>query len=151
MADEIKQPPLRGGRVAGVGQFHSGSKRSVARLKQLNYDPIGELVANYRKLQAEVERQEKIRDGVIVELTSTGKVKAYRAEVHHALYDKLIAIGDKLLRYGYGRVPETTIVEDRKPMPLVVNLTKKGEIYTVNEDAMPDRPILGVDEDGNYE
>lgn len=151
MADEIKQPPLRGGRTAGVGQFHSGAKRSVARLKQLNYDPIGELVANYRKLQAEVERQEKIRDGAIVELTSTGRTKAYRAEVHHALYDKLITIGDKLLRYGYGRVPETTIVEDRKPMPLVVNLTKKGEVYTVNEDAMPDRPMLDIDEDDGYE
>ena len=148
MADEIKQPPLRGGRVAGVGQFHAGAKRSVARLKQLNYDPIGELVANYRKLQAEIERQEKIRDGVIVELTSTGKVKAYRAEIHHALYDKLIAIGEKLLRYGYGRVPETTIVEDRKPMPLIVNLTKKGDVYTVNE---VDHPVLDFDEDGNYE
>ena len=141
MADDIKQPPLRGGRPPGIPQFQAGGQKSVARLRQLQYDPIGELVANYRKLEAEVERQEKIRDGIIVELASNGKPRAYRAEVHHAIYDKLIAIGDKLLRYGYGRVPETLLVEERKPQPLVVNLTKKGDTYVVN-DEMPDA-ILG--------
>lgn len=133
MADDIKQPPLRGGRPPGIPQYQAGGQKSVARLKQLQYDPIGELVGTYNKLKAELERQEKIRDGVIVELTSTGKPKAYRAEVHHALYDKLIAISEKLLRYGYGRVPETTIVEEKRPMPLIVNLTKKGEVYVANE------------------
>ena len=145
MADDIKQPPLRGGRPPGIPQFQAGGQKSVARLRQLQYDPIGELVETYNKLKSELERQEKIRDGLTVELGSNGKPRAYRAEVHHAIYDKLIAIGDKLLRYGYGRVPETLLVEEKKPQPLVVNLTKKGDTYVVN-DEMPDA-ILG-DEDG---
>ena len=122
----------------GIPRFQAGGQRSVARLRQLQYDPIGELVENYRKLKLEVERQEKIRDGVIVELTATGKPRSYRAEIHHALYDKLIAVSDKLLRYGYGRVPETLLVEEKKPLPLIVNLTKKGETYVVNDDMLPD-------------
>ena len=148
MADDIKQPPLRGGRPPGIPQFQAGGQKSVARLRQLQYDPIGELVANYRKLEAEVERQEKIRDGIIVELGSNGKPRAYRAEVHHAIYDKLIAIGDKLLRYGYGRVPETTIIEDRKPQPLIVNLTKKGDVYVANEQ--PDQLEFGEELEDEY-
>ena len=148
MADDIKQPPLRGGRPPGIPQFQAGGQKSVARLRQLQYDPIGELVETYNKLKLELERQEKIRDGIIVELGSTGKPKAYRAEVHHALYDKMITIGDKLLRYGYGRVPETTIVEEKKPMPLIVNLTKKGDVYVANEQ--PDQLEFGEDLEDEY-
>lgn len=147
MADDIKQPPIKGGRTPGIPQFQAGGHKSVLRLRQMQYDPIGELVENYRKLQYEIERQEKIRDGIIVELTATGKPKNYRAEVHHALYDKLIAIGDKLLRYGYGRVPETVLVEEKKPLPLIVNLTKKGDTYVVNDDHMPDGIIPSDDGD----
>ena len=138
MADsDNTQPAWKPGNQLGIPKFHAGGNKSVNRLRQLQYDPIGELVAKYRMLEAEIARQEKIRDGVIVELTATGKPKSYRAEVHHALFDKMIAIGDKLLRYGYGRVPETTIVEERKPQPLIVNLTKKGDVYIAN-DVQPD-------------
>lgn len=134
---EESQPQLRGHPDSRIvkNSYQAGKPRSVRRLQTLAYDPIAELVSNYRRLEAELAYQEKLRTGEIVELTATGKPRSYRAEVHHALYDKLIAIGDKLLRYGYGRVPETTIVEEKKPMPLVVNLTKKGEVYTVNEDS----------------
>lgn len=128
-----KQPEWKPGRQLARPRFALGGKKSVARLEQLRYDPIGELVSNYRKLEAELDRQEKIRDGLIVELTGTGKPKSYRPEIHHAIYDKMIAISDKLLRYGYGRVPETQIVEEKKPMPLIVNLTKKGEVYIAND------------------
>ena len=93
-----------------------------------------ELVKQYEAIQLLVKHQEDMRDGRRIELTVTGKPKSYRAEVHHALYDKLINIGDKLLRYGYGRVPEVNIIEERKPQALIVNLTKKGETYIVNED-----------------
>ena len=145
--NDNKQPAWKPGNQLGVPKFHAGGHKSVTRLRQLQYDPIGELVENYRKLQYEIERQEKIRDGIIVELTATGKPKNYRAEVHHALYDKLIAIGDKLLRYGYGRVPETVLVEEKKPLPLIVNLTKKGDTYVVNDDSMPDGIIPSDDGD----
>jgi hypothetical protein len=132
----IAQPSIKGDR-RGITQFHSGGPKSIRRLAQLDYDPIGELVDKYRKLEKEVERQEKIRDGLIVELTSTGKPRAYRAEIHHALYDKLIAVGDKLLRYKYGRVPETLEIKHDRPAAMVVQLTKAGETYTIGEPEMP--------------
>lgn len=140
MVNDNKQPDWKRGNPGGqlgVPKYHSGGNKSINRLKQLQYDPIGELVATHNKLKAELERQEQIRDGVIVELTATGKPKAYRAEVHHALYDKVIAISEKLLRYNYGRVPELNVVESRVPQPMVVNLTKKGDTYVINNE-MPD-------------
>lgn len=140
------QPPLKAGRQGGPTPtlFQAGAKRSQLRLKHLGFDPIGELVKQYRQLELELEYQEGLRSGAIVELSaSTGKAKAYRPEVHHAIYDKLIKVGEALLRYGYGRVPETTVVEEKRPMPLVVNLTKKGETYVINDNSgdMPDEEM----------
>lgn len=116
-------------------KWQPGYPRSVRRLARLGFDPIGELVDKYRKLEGELEYQEKLRSGAIVELRSDGKPRAYRAETHMAIYDKLIAVSEKLLRYNYGRVPELNLVEERKPTPLIVNLTKKGEVYTVNDES----------------
>lgn len=146
MANEIEQPKIRGGRTPGIPQYSAGAKRSVARLKNLDYDPIGELVAQHRKLEEELRYQEKLRSGEIVELLANGKPRSYRAEIHMSIYDKLIAIGDKLLRYGYGRVPETLQIEEIKPAPLVINLTKKGEQYVLN-DEQPDYTDVEFAED----
>ncbi len=122
-------------RQTGVPKYASGGARSVGRLRSLKFDPIGELVTKYRQLEEEIERQKLIRDGVIVELTSAGKPRAYRPEVHHAIFDKQISIGEKLLRYAYGRVPDEGMETPKTPMPLIVNLTKKGETYIANESA----------------
>ena len=150
MADSSKdkQPAWKPGNQLGIPKYQAGGNRSIGRLKHLNFDPIGELVSNYRAVQKEIERQEMIRDNQIVELTTTGKTKAYRPEVHHALYDKLINIGEKLLRYGYGRVPETTVVEQKQAMPLIVNLTKKGQVYVAN-DTQPDQATDVWPEEGD--
>lgn len=120
--------------------FRGGSKASVARLEFLGFDPIAELVMVYRKLQWEVERQEKIQDGEIVELNAQGKPRAYSAMIHHNLLDKLAMTAEKLLRYKYGRVPENAEEARSKVASLVINLTKKGEVYTINgdNDEMPD-------------
>ena len=131
----IEQPARIGGRNAGYTQYHRGGPKSVARLRNLQFDPIGELVAKYRKLESEIEYQEKIKTGQIQELGPGGRVRAYRPEVHHALYDKLITIGKELLRYGYGRVPEQVNSEQAVPQPLIVSLTAKGEVYVVNEES----------------
>jgi hypothetical protein len=115
-----------------------GSDRAVARLKALQYDPIKELVDLHTELEIEVERQKKIRAGEIVELTSTGKPRAYRAEVHHALYDKLIAIGKELIKYGYS--PQSSGNGDGvaapPKAPLVIQLTEEGETYVVNDPSI---------------
>jgi hypothetical protein len=129
----IEQPSGRGVRLT-ANPYRAGSQRSVARLQQLQFDPIGELVAKYRGLEKELERQELIREGKLVEMTTTGKARAYRADLHHAIYDKLIAVADKLLRYGYGRMPETINIEERRPTPLIVNLSKDNEQYVINNN-----------------
>jgi hypothetical protein len=57
-----------------------------------------------------------------------------------SIYDKQIAIAEKLLRYNYGRVPEISEEQQRAPMPLIVNLTKKGDTYIVNNEVPDDTP-----------
>jgi hypothetical protein len=121
--------------------YRRGAARSVARLRSLEFDPIGELVAQYRKLQDELKRQEDIRANRIVELRADGKPKSYRVDIHMGLYDKLREIGKELLRYGYGRVPELNVVTDRVPQPLVVNLARKGEQFVINNE--PDEDMNG--------
>lgn len=112
--------------------FRRGSHKSQARLKQLDFDPIEELVMQYNKLKTELARQEQIRDGTIVELTAQGKPKAYRVDIHLAVYDKLREISKELLRYGYGRVPELNVLENVTPRTLQINLTAKGEVFKIN-------------------
>jgi hypothetical protein len=136
------------GGVTGRASPKGGSKTSIGRLQHLDFDPITELVLTYRKIQAEVERQEEIRDNILVELSTSGKPKAYRPEVHHALFDKLINVGEKLLRYRYGRVPENVEEGRKQAAALVINLTKKGEVYRINDDGdMPDADQQDVFED----
>lgn len=107
--------------------------KSAAKLVSLNFDPIEKLVEQYTVLQKEIEYQEKLRNNEIIEVNAKGAVRTYRAEIHMSLYDKLINISEKLTRYGYGRVPETTIVEDKRIPPLVVQLTQEGDTYNINE------------------
>ena len=143
MSEANKQPAIPRKMEVGSSnetirkRFVAGGKRSQMRLRQLYFDPIEELVTRYRQLEQELAYQEKLRSREIIELTPTGKERAYRAEIHHAIYDKLMKIGADLLRYGYGRVPEANIVETKSPGPLVVNLTKKGDQYVVNDIEPP--------------
>jgi hypothetical protein len=50
-----------------------------------------------------------------------------------ALYDRQLRVGEQLLRYGYGRVPEVVQIEEKRIEPLVVNLTKEGDTFIINE------------------
>lgn len=133
----------------GKPNYIGGGKRSVKRLEALGFDPIKSLVDNYHKLQEELVYYEGWRDGTIIPLTATGKVRSYNAETHMVIYDKLIKVGEALLRYGYGRVPENVDQSEKAPMPLIVNLTKKGEQYVVNE-MQPDDDEFDVIEGDFY-
>jgi len=105
-----------------------GSKRSTATLKHLGFDPIGKLVERYAEMEAEVFFWKGIRDRSIIQvLDASGKERRYDSDAHMAAEKMLMDIGDKLLRYGYGRVPETVNVNDNRAPPLIVNLTAKGE------------------------
>ena len=127
-------------------RFKTGSKSSVTRLQQLYFDPIEELVKKYREIEEEIAYQQRMRAGTVIELTSTGKVRAYRAEIHHALYDKLIKVGESLVRYKYGRVPELQNEKDNAPPSFIVNLTSKGDQYIINEP-----PLLEDNSEDEFE
>lgn len=136
-----KQPIPRPGRRPGIPQYQAGGKRSVSRLANLGYDPIKELVDTSAYLKMEIKRWEDIRDGKLTVILGenrdgTAKTLNYSWMAHHTLIDKLIAVGEKLLRYGYGRVPET---EEAQPkgnrLGLTVKLTKPGEVMVFNTPA----------------
>jgi hypothetical protein len=134
-----EQPPIKPGNQ-GVSLrtppgFVGGSGRSVARLKQLGFDPIERLVVRHQELTAELELQKKKRDGTVIELRADGKPKAFVMDHLLGLHDRLTAIEKELLRYGYGRVNEGEAPEKPKGSSLVINLTKKGDSYVLNEDA----------------
>jgi hypothetical protein len=111
--------------INDIRNYRAGNDNSVVRLRNIGFDPIGELVINYKRLEAEIERQEKWRDGIIgyVPKNANGTPKAYRPEVHHALYVQLGKISESLLRYGYGRVSEITEEsKNTQAMPVIINL-----------------------------
>jgi hypothetical protein len=109
------------------------SPKSVRRLEMLNFDPITKLVERHSALTKELEYQEKRRKNEIVELTGSGKARAFMMDHLLMIHSQLFTIEKELLRYGYGRVPEQGMVENTRTAPLVINLTKKGEQYIVND------------------
>jgi len=130
----MTQPKTLPGDKPRKPSYHSGAKRSISRMDDLSFDPIKELVLKYRKLEDELVYQEDVRANKIVPLTAEGKIRRYNEETHMAIYEKLINTSEKLLRYYYGRVPETTIVEEKKVSPLIVNLTRAGDVYQIGKD-----------------
>jgi len=140
-----RMPPDKRGPVPGSKQFQAGRVRSVRRLMQLDFDPIKELVDKYRKLEEEVKIHEGVRDGSVVQLRADGKPKVYNHEAHMAVYDRLLKVGEALLRYGYGRVPEQAAPPPPALPTLTVTLTKKGDVYTVNEQ----NDVLESDEEND--
>lgn len=142
----ISQPAIKRGRQPGVPQFPAGGKRSVAILRELKFDPIRTLVSRYQELEKEVEYWKLIRSRKLIEIVdSKGKERYYDSDAHMAAEKMLLDIGDKLLRYGYGRVPETVNVNDNRPPPLIVNLTKDGDKQLFIND---DPTYLEHDEEG---
>lgn len=143
----IRQPTNR--RMPGPNKplYMAGAKRSVAVLKELGYDPITALVEQYRALQEELKYHESVRDGTVVPLTATGRIRAYNPETHLRVYELMITVGDKLLRYGYGRVPEMNVLETNDPKTLVVQMTGTNEQWKIN--SLPPVNYIDVDGEGN--
>jgi len=116
-------------------RYVGGSVRSVNVLNMLRFDPIEELVNQYRRLEAEIHWHEQLRNGEIVPLDPNGKPRHYSATAHMAVYERLQSIGSDLLRYGYGRVPESVDLNVNRPTKLVINLTKQGETFEINNES----------------
>ena len=87
-----------------------------------------------------------MRDGTMVFLTDTGKALRYDPEIHMAVYNMLISVSEKLLRYGYGRVPELAAPPKPSLPPMLVKLTKDNAEFQISSGSAPD-----YDEDGVFE
>lgn len=124
-----RQPAANENRVTNYKRFVAGSARSKERLDELQYDPIGELVATYDEICKMIEREIKLRDGDLVVLDKNGKAKNWYPDNLDKLLEKRIRISEALLRYGYGRVPENIPTNEDVIPPLIIQTTKKGEIY----------------------
>ena len=115
-------------------------------MKNLGFDPIRSLVDRYREISEEVEFWKKVRNReIIVIVSAKGHELMYDSDAHMAAEKMLVEIGDKLLRYGYGRVPEVVNVNDNRPPALVINLTKEGDKQHFIND-LPD--VIDVDQEG---
>lgn len=126
----IVQPPSRDTELFDSRRFHAGSERSKDRLRQLRYDPIGELVAEHHNLTQLIQREYDLRDKKIIVISeNTGKPLTWRPDAMLKLIEQRIKIAEQLLRYGYGRVPEVVINEERSIPSFIVQTTKKGEVY----------------------
>ncbi len=147
--DSIKKPPVSPGYPVGRPQYKAGAPRSVGRLRHLNFDPIGELVSRYRMLEKDVENYRKIRSGELIELLPSGKHRAFSYDVLMQLEQKLIDIGDKLLRYGYGRVPEAGLQEVPKLPSMHIQLTKPGEVFVLNAQAEDEEEFEFIDNEAD--
>ena len=126
---------------------------AAERLKRMGWDPLGEMVQTHRKLLAEIERMELLRSGELVELTNTGKQRYYNEETHLGLYDKMIAISDKMMRYSYGRVSEAPAKDEIPVIPLIVQLSDGNSEFVIGGE---DELVLEDDDDngpsaGEYE
>ena len=102
--------------------FRAGSVRSQVRLEELGFDPIGELVMLYKQLQNEDKIMCAIRDGVYIQLNDKANKIRYSYVAHMTLLGQLEKVASQLLRYGYGRVPETITVEDKTTESLIINM-----------------------------
>lgn len=120
----IVQPPINDSAVSQVKRYVGGSERSRERLEILKFDPIENLVKDYEEIQGLIQHEYKLRDGHIKRLhPSTGKEMAWYPDLLEKLLDKRMRISENLLRYGYGRVTETSITETKEPPKFGVILT----------------------------
>ena len=147
----IEQPHIRS---MGAHDPNKPRRRKLAisekRLKKLGFDPLDKLVDVYRKLEAECLYYENWKSKKLVPLSQKGNELSYPAAIHLDVIDKMGQVADKLMRYGYARISETLQVEAKATSALIVNTTRKGETYIVNDDFDLDSE-MGDDEDDDWE
>jgi hypothetical protein len=130
MADDlnkIEQPGAQDPQMSAYKRFHAGSERSQRRLCELNYDPIGELVQQYHDICGLIKSEIDWKEGRETRLTAKGTERQFHHDFLDKLLDKKQKIAAELIRYGYGRVPEVGVIEEKSVTPFIVN-TSRGEI-----------------------
>lgn len=136
----ITQPveKTRKGRLPGaVGRY---SKSSVARLRELGFDPIEKLVQLYEQIDNEITDLTRLKEAPI--LLKNGETRRYSSMAHASLLTTQQKLINDLMRYGYARVSETVNLKNNTPPGLTINLTPKDGVFNV--DGVID---IDVDED----
>ena len=103
---------------------------SVHKLAWLNFDPIEELIKQYKRLTEEDEWHRDVRLGKITWLNADGEPKnmRYSSVAHAATLALLQKTANDLMRYKYARVPETANLNvAQKPKGMTVRLHKTIE------------------------
>ena len=118
---------------------------SIMAMDRRAYDPILELLNNRDRILRQIQYYEDWQSGAFVPMGKNGEPKQYFPKEHMLLFDKLTKIDEALLRYRYARVPETVTVKEEHTSPLVVNLTRKGEQYKINDVDVDDDESDGQD------
>jgi len=134
----VEQPPLNGGDLGAsalVERRVPQAKWDARKMMEFyGYDPVAELLRTLVRLEKELEFYDNWRAGKIQPLTASGRHKTYNQEVHMNLYDKVITVHDKLLRYGYSRVPEGVINQPMKAKPLQIVMHDDNKTFTIEEE-----------------
>jgi predicted P-loop ATPase/GTPase len=124
--NKIEQPGAQDPKMSHIKRYHAGSERSQKRLEELNYDPIGELVQQYHDICKLIQQELDWKEGREERVNMQGKVRVFHHDFLDKLLDKKERIADKLLRYGYGRVPEV-VAEEKSAVPAFQVITSKGQ------------------------
>jgi hypothetical protein len=148
MKEHKLQPPMPIGGSQGDKKLVANTQRSRARLEQLKFDPIEKLVRLYDILEAENVYWIQLRQASSVqELDANGKKKKthrYSGVAHAAVLSQMGKVAADLMRYAYGRVPETINVNTEKPKPMIINLSDDRSVMVNAEvlENIPDAEIV---------
>jgi len=131
---QVTQPHIPGGDpLVSTKKVLKNLSKSQEILEYLEFDPIVELVSKYKELEALCNWHERWRIGEIQPISANGRARNYSPTAHAEIYDRLLKVSEQLLRYKYGRIPETLEIQHKEIPPFVVNLSREGDTYSLNE------------------
>jgi hypothetical protein len=109
-----------------LGTTAKRKQEAADRLRELNFNPVNELVNKFRELEEELDYLRKRRDGLVnVMNPNTGRIINVRNEDLLGVFKEQISISKELLRYKYSRVSEGITSLDEEVPPLIINLAQK--------------------------
>jgi len=151
MSDDDKKLPAAPHGGFGGKRFMAGSQRSKRRLKSLKFDPIEKLTKLYARMEEEDEYYTELRkETYVVNMDEEGQTfkHRYSGVAHMALFANMEKVGNDLLRYAYGRVPETSNLNDVPASPMKIILS--GDSVEPGRAAIVINPRHEEIEDAEY-
>ena len=142
----VSQPDEPGNRRGRkVGSQLRYSKSSVMKLAELGVDPIEMMVQTYHEVTEEMKDMQALKLKPLV--LPNGDTRRFSAMAYAQLLTIHQKIAADLMRYGYGRVPETVKIEEKKLPGLTIQLTPKGGVFQAEGPDEFLQAYAGEDED----